>query len=58
MATLKRLARTKTLWVAVAGISTAIGAYVGGELSGVEAVKSVFFGLAAITGRDALAKAR
>lgn len=58
METVGRLIRSKTTWVALAGIFSAVGAYVAGEIGGVEAVKLVFFGMLTITGRDAWAKGR
>lgn len=54
----KRLVGSKTAWVAVAGIATAIGAYVGGEIGLQEAVKACFLGLGTLFLRDGIAKGK
>ena len=52
------LLKTKTFWVALAAVCSAVGLAFGGEISWGEAVQMVVLGLLGITGRHALVKAQ
>jgi len=54
---IKRIWGTKTLKVAVAGILTAVGAFVGEQISLAEMVQAIFMGIATLTIRDGIKKA-
>lgn len=52
------LIRTKTFWVGLAAIFTAVGMAVSGEASWVEVIPQIVVGLGFITGRHAIQKGR
>lgn len=51
-----RLLNSKTFWVGISGIVTAIGTYVAGEISLTILLQTTFMGLIAIFLRDGIAK--
>ena len=51
-----QLLKTKTFWIGLATVATAVGFYVGGEIPLMETIESVLIGLAMITGRHAVSK--
>jgi hypothetical protein len=53
---LKRLLKTKTLWMTLAGVATAIGVAVAGEISWTEAFKLIGEGVLVLCIRDGIAK--
>lgn len=52
----KRLLASKVVWTAVAGIATAVGAYMAAEITGAELTQYVFTGLVTIFARDTAGK--
>jgi hypothetical protein len=54
----QRLLKTKTFWVALAGICTAIGVAVSGEITWLEAAKLIGEGILVLCVRDGIAKVR
>lgn len=50
------LLQTKSFWVGLGAICTAVGLAVSGEISWTEAIPQIIFGIAIITGRHAIAK--
>lgn len=52
-----KLLRTKTFWVGLAAVFTAVGLAVSGEGDWSEVVSTLIIGLGFITGRHALVKA-
>ena len=53
---LSELAKTKTFWVSVAGVITAIGSLVAGEMSTAEFIQTVLLACLGTTGRAAMLK--
>ena len=51
-----KLLQTKSVWVGLAAICTAVGLAVSGEMSWTEAIPQIILGIAIITGRHAIAK--
>lgn len=47
---------TKSFWVGLAAIFTAIGMGIGGQMSWAEVIQTCVLGVATITGRHAIAK--
>lgn len=50
------LLKSKTVWVALVAIVTAIGTYITGEVTLVQMIQAIFVALSSITFRDAMRK--